>query len=698
MEDKTKKKKMASDKQENKEVQSMEEKDEHKKSRRRRGKKQSERVRNRRGLKTIAERAVEGKKSPIREAPVMSLEEDSTLSEPPTGLINSCDLFPDPVYLSCGGTGLDATPVPISLLYSAQPPVPIRPAPPQPRGVKRPHSPLVPHGVPQPTSQPVEMEITQVYSTRRSIRYSTKGRGRTLTFPLLPGLETVDNCLLPPAPKKKTRTLYSTDQLEHLEALFQDDHYPDAEKRKVIAASVGVTPQRIMVWFQNRRAKWRKVERSSTTKAEHRPSRTGWSSSPPHHQINPTLPTLAPNSKGVPSLSGHFAPNLPQLAPAVPAFPTLSTQTLPPCSTLLPNISTPGQSQARDGGQHQLPSQGGLIEYHPRPMHSPPPLRRASLPLLTTTYNPSNPTPPLLHTPAHTPPPFLDSLDSSSSLTCRDTQPLQTDGSSLLDFEERPDYLTSTQQNNSLSYQLQTSYPTNQPQHQHQTSLSRMAYLTPSPYLTPNASDSNSTSYLTSAGVVTYSTGGHAYFQSQSAGQILLQSTGNHGGIGTYPSYPWGNMYSQPTMLQRAQCPPSFPASVGAARDHQLPSTSTLPPPPASVGAARDHQLPSTSTLPPPPFFSWGDHRPSHPTSQHASHLQTHTTSSISTVLPPVATLRPSHLRVENTPPKVAPLLPSQVSPASPESPPVPSCAKMEFDSPRELHSHFHCDFSPIHF
>lgn len=38
-----------------------------------------------------------------------------------------------------------------------------------------------------------------------------------------------------------------TDQLEHLEALFQEDHYPDAEKRKIIAASVGVTPQRIMV-------------------------------------------------------------------------------------------------------------------------------------------------------------------------------------------------------------------------------------------------------------------------------------------------------------------------------------------------------------------------------------------------------------------------------------------------------------------
>lgn len=54
------------------------------------------------------------------------------------------------------------------------------------------------------------MEITQVYSTRRSIRYSTRGQDRALSFSLLPGLETVDGCLLPPAPKKKTRTLYSS--------------------------------------------------------------------------------------------------------------------------------------------------------------------------------------------------------------------------------------------------------------------------------------------------------------------------------------------------------------------------------------------------------------------------------------------------------------------------------------------------------
>ncbi|CAB1455381.1 unnamed protein product [Pleuronectes platessa] len=638
-------KETGSHQQQNKESKHPVEKEEQKKSNRRRGRKQSERVRNRRGVKAVGERMAEKKKNPTQEVSVSS-EESSALSEPQFGL-NSSDVSD-----------------PIDLLH----------------GTKRPHSPLPPHTLPQQGSQPVEMEITQVYSTRRSIRYSTRGRGRALSFPLLPGLETVDNYLLPPAPKKKTRTLYNTDQLEHLEALFQEDHYPDAEKRKVIAASVGVTPQRIMVWFQNRRAKWRKVERSITAKVEHRQSRVGCSIiSPPHHQMNPTTPTLAPNSKGDPCYPGHFATKLPHLDPAAPSLPTLSIQTPTSYGNLL---ASPGHSRVRDGGLHQLSSQGGLTEYHPRPMHSPPPLRRASLPLFATTYNPSNPTTPLLNTPDQTPPLFLDALEGGSSLAHRDTQSLQTDISSLFDFGEKLDYLTSSQQNNSLSYLLQNSFPSSQPQHQAQASLPRMAYLTPSPYLTPNPPDSNPTSYLTfgpggnSTGVVTYSTGGHTYFQSQSAGQILLQSTGHHGGLTGYQSYPWGNVYNQPSMHQRTQCPPSYPASLGTARDRQPPSSTTLP----------------------PSFYPQGELG----LSQRSSHFQPHTTStdtssSSSTVLPPVSTLRPSHLR-ESTPTKVTSLLHSQVSPASPESPPVPPCVKIEYESPREIHSHFHCDFSPIHF
>lgn len=135
-------------------------------------------------------------------------------------------------------------------------------------------------------------------------------------------------------------------------------------------------------------------------------------------------------------------------------------------------------------------------------------------------------------------------------------------------------------------------------------------------------------------------------------------------------------MYSQPTIHQRPQCPPSYPSSLVNARDHQLASSSTLP---TSLFFTRDG--------------------PSHTNPQHPSHSQSHTSSSTTTtVLPPVSTLRPSRLKAETTPTMTATQLPSQVSPASPGSSPVTPCVKIEYDSPREIHSHFHCDFSPIHF
>lgn len=37
------------------------------------------------------------------------------------------------------------------------------------------------------------------------------------------------------------------EQLGELEKMFQEDHYPDSEKRREIAAVVGVAPQRVLV-------------------------------------------------------------------------------------------------------------------------------------------------------------------------------------------------------------------------------------------------------------------------------------------------------------------------------------------------------------------------------------------------------------------------------------------------------------------
>lgn len=151
--------------------------------------------------------------------------------------------------------------------------------------------------------------------------------------------------------------------------------------------------------------------------------------------------------------------------------------------------------------------------------------------------------------------------------------------------------------------------------------------------------------------------------------------------MAAYQSYPWGNVYSQTAIQQHAPCPPTFTANLGG---------------------AREHQPPSSTTLPPLSLFPLSDHAPPLANSQGPSHTPTHTGSctgaTFTTALPPVSTLRPPRLHAEITPTKAASLLPSQTSPTSPESPPVPSCVKIEYDSPQEIHSHFHCDFSSIHF
>lgn len=161
MEDnKTKNKKNTiTEKKDDKEPRGLEEKEEKKKNRKRRGKKQSERVRNRRSSKDVSEPFEKEKRSQIQEVSVMSSEEVSSLSEPPIGLMNSCDLS-DPVFVGCGGTGLFCPPVPVPLLYSSsQPPVPIQPAPPKPHGTKRSHSPNLYHSLPQQGPQPLEVRI-----------------------------------------------------------------------------------------------------------------------------------------------------------------------------------------------------------------------------------------------------------------------------------------------------------------------------------------------------------------------------------------------------------------------------------------------------------------------------------------------------------------------------------------------------------